>query len=119
MRSVCLASFVFMVSGGALFGCSDDPVVVPQPGNDAAVDVASSQDGTIADTSTADTGAIDASSDVSATFALTSTSFVEGAAIPVANSCKGPTDDSPPLTWTGAPAGVLSYAVTLTGTFTP
>jgi Raf kinase inhibitor-like YbhB/YbcL family protein len=48
-------------------------------------------------------------------FALTSTAFAGGTAIPTANSCKG-ADTSPPLAWTGAPSGAKSFAVVLTDT---
>jgi Raf kinase inhibitor-like YbhB/YbcL family protein len=46
----------------------------------------------------------------SATLALTSTAFAGGAAIPQVHSCDG-TSESPPLAWTGAPAGTQSFAI--------
>lgn len=55
----------------------------------------------------------DASTEASTTpFVLTSTAFVEGGAIPDANSCTGNINQSPPLAWTGAPAGAKSFALT-------
>jgi Raf kinase inhibitor-like YbhB/YbcL family protein len=43
-------------------------------------------------------------------FTLTSTAFRDGAAIPVKHTCDG-VDVSPPLAWTGAPAGTRSFAL--------
>ena len=59
----------------------------------------------------------------SASFTLTSTAFADGAAIPAMYTCDG-ADVSPPLSWTGAPAGTKSFALMLDdpnapgGTFT-
>jgi Raf kinase inhibitor-like YbhB/YbcL family protein len=41
---------------------------------------------------------------------LSSTSFPEGGEIPEVHTCKG-ADASPPLAWTGAPAGTKSFAL--------
>lgn len=41
--------------------------------------------------------------EISSTFVLTSTAFVEGGVIPEVNTCTG-ADISPPLAWSGAPA---------------
>ena len=41
---------------------------------------------------------------------ITSTAFTGGEPIPVKYSCKGE-DISPPLTWSGAPAGTVSFAL--------
>jgi phosphatidylethanolamine-binding protein (PEBP) family uncharacterized protein len=46
-------------------------------------------------------------------FVVTSSAFSGGGAIPLAHTCKG-ANTSPPLTWTGAPAGTASFAVVLT-----
>jgi Raf kinase inhibitor-like YbhB/YbcL family protein len=43
-------------------------------------------------------------------FTLTSTAFRDGAAIPVKHTCDGG-DVSPPLAWSGAPAGTRSFAL--------
>jgi len=43
-------------------------------------------------------------------FTLASDAFVEGGAIPSANTCDG-ADTSPPLSWTGTPAGTVTYAL--------
>jgi len=43
-------------------------------------------------------------------FALTSTAFADGSVIPVQHTCDG-ADRSPPLAWTGAPAGTATYAL--------
>lgn len=68
-----------------------------------------------------DAGATDASSvsvdasdpsdrDASATFALSSSIYKDGEAIPSAYRCASP---SPALSWTAGPAGTLSYALAL------
>ena len=43
-------------------------------------------------------------------FTLTSTAFGDGAAIPIKHTCDG-VDVSPPLAWSGAPAGTRSFAL--------
>ncbi len=43
-------------------------------------------------------------------FALTSPAFTQGTAIPSQYTCEG-ADISPPLAWTGAPAGTKSFAM--------
>ena len=59
----------------------------------------------------------------SASFTLTSTAFADGEAIPATYTCDG-ANVSPPLSWTGAPAGTKSFALMLDdpnapgGTFT-
>lgn len=44
------------------------------------------------------------------TFTLTSAAFAEGAPIPREHTCDG-NDTAPPLAWSGAPAGVLTFAL--------
>src|SRR5205823_13282491 len=43
-------------------------------------------------------------------FALSSTAFKDGAAIPVKHTCDG-ADLSPPLAWSGAPPGTRTFAL--------
>ncbi len=43
-------------------------------------------------------------------FSLTSTAFIDGAAIPRRHSCQGD-DASPPLAWSGPPAGTAAFAL--------
>ncbi|MEO7041358.1 MAG: YbhB/YbcL family Raf kinase inhibitor-like protein [Gemmatimonadaceae bacterium] len=43
-------------------------------------------------------------------FKLTSAAFSEGGSIPTIYTCEGK-DTSPPLSWTGAPAGTRSFAI--------
>lgn len=43
-------------------------------------------------------------------FKLTSSAFVEGGGIPTQYTCEGK-DTSPPLAWSGAPAGTRSFAI--------
>jgi len=45
-----------------------------------------------------------------AAFTLTSSSFTEGMEIPIRHTCDG-TNVSPPLSWSGAPADTMSFAV--------
>jgi Raf kinase inhibitor-like YbhB/YbcL family protein len=47
---------------------------------------------------------------VTATFALTSPSFTDGATIPSQHTCDGP-DRSPALRWSGTPAGTRTFAL--------
>ena len=44
------------------------------------------------------------------TFRLLSSAFQEGATIPRSHTCEGE-DTSPPLGWSGVPAGALSFAI--------
>jgi Raf kinase inhibitor-like YbhB/YbcL family protein len=44
------------------------------------------------------------------TFKLTSSAFTEGGSIPARYTCEGD-DTSPPLAWSGAPAGTRSFAI--------
>jgi Raf kinase inhibitor-like YbhB/YbcL family protein len=46
-------------------------------------------------------------------FTLTSSAFVEGGSIPRTYACDGQ-DTSPPLAWTGAPAGTATLALVMT-----
>jgi Raf kinase inhibitor-like YbhB/YbcL family protein len=43
-------------------------------------------------------------------FVLTSPAFIHNASIPTAHTCEG-ADSSPPLNWSGAPAGTRSFAL--------
>jgi hypothetical protein len=52
-----------------------------------------------------------AKEDIMADFKLTSTAFEDGATIPVLYTCDGK-DISPPLAWSGVPAGTRSFALT-------
>jgi len=44
------------------------------------------------------------------TFSLTSSAFSEGSTIPVPHTCDG-ADRSPPLAWSGAPKGAVTFAL--------
>lgn len=63
--------------------------------------------------STSGQGSTPEASASAATLAVTSTSYAEGAAIPEAFTCDGG-DTSPQLAWSGAPAGTVGFAVTMT-----
>lgn len=62
-----------------------------------------------------DAPAIDAAPDAptGGAFTLTSPTITEGQPIPAVHTCNG-ANTSPALTWTGVPAGTLSFAVVLT-----
>ncbi len=111
MRSALLwVGLVFFVACG---GDDTSSVVPDASGVDAPADTTSSQDGTTADTSPPADVFVpgDAASDVAGKFVLTSSAYAEGGVIPNANSCKG-VNESPPLAWSGAPGGTMSYALT-------
>jgi Raf kinase inhibitor-like YbhB/YbcL family protein len=114
-----------LVFGLALMGCGGNAPTT------TTTDAGATTDTPAADTAAPDTGATDASvtdvpaadvpaADVPAAdvppamFTLTSTAYMEGGAIPVANACTmfaGGTNASPALAWTGAPAGTMSFAL--------
>jgi len=79
-----------MLFGFALLGCGSDPAVAP----DAA-------------------GPAPCTADPVGPLSLTSPSFASCAAIPAVNSCAG-ANTSPPLAWTGEPAGAQSFAIVFT-----
>jgi Raf kinase inhibitor-like YbhB/YbcL family protein len=64
--------------------------------------------GTVATSSAATTSA--ATTSATASIAVTSPAFADGAAIPEEFTCRG-AGTSPPLTWTGLPAGTASVAL--------
>lgn len=80
-----------LLLGLVLAGCSS---------NSAKTVDAAAQDGAASDTP-------------GASLAVTSSAFTEGRTIPVVDTCSG-ANTSPPLAWTGAPGGTLSFAVVLT-----
>jgi Raf kinase inhibitor-like YbhB/YbcL family protein len=47
---------------------------------------------------------------MSMAFSLTSLAFTDGSAVPAKHTCDG-ADVSPPLAWSGAPAGTVSFAL--------
>ncbi len=86
-------------------------------GNTSADSASGGVDGST-DGTTANDGAVDGANDAatdgdaaSGPLVLTSTAFAEGAVIPAAQACN--TNTSPPLAWSGSPAGTLSYAVVM------
>jgi hypothetical protein len=70
--------------------------------------------GSTSSTGGASTSSSTAGSGGMAAFALTSTGFTEGTAIPVKYACSPGANGSPDLSWTAGPIGTLSYAVVLT-----
>lgn len=68
-------------------------------------------DAVAADGGQVDAAAVDAADAGPAPFALTTSAFAEGAAIPAVHACN--THASPPLAWTSGPAGTQSYAVVM------
>ncbi len=69
----------------------------------AALDAATDPDAATVDAARDDTGG-------PVGFTLTSTAYSEGGVIPDVHTCSG-ANTSPPLSWVGAPAGTMSYAV--------
>jgi Raf kinase inhibitor-like YbhB/YbcL family protein len=63
------------------------------------------------DTKTVDAPGLDGTPSIS--LSLTSSAFAEGGIIPAVSTCSG-ANTSPPLSWSGAPAGTQSFAVVLT-----
>lgn len=91
-----------------LAACGDD-------GGGDEVDAASSQADATASTADASGGSADAAAVDSAASAmtLTSSAITNGGAFPLTYACTahGGSDISPPLSWTGAPAGTMAYAL--------
>lgn len=126
MRRVTWLSSVLVLA----VGCNSDPAAV-DAGNDAfaAVDaVVMESDAPVtvdAPVVAVDAPiAVDAPSTIDAPstgFTLTSPAYAEGGVIPRAHVCtrQGGMNTSPPLTWSGAPAGTLSYAVFFTDVSPP
>jgi len=57
------------------------------------------------------------STQTSSSFTLTSSAFVDGGSLPSQYTCDGSggmLSHSPPLAWTGAPSGTVTYALTIT-----
>jgi Raf kinase inhibitor-like YbhB/YbcL family protein len=70
-------------------------------------------DGASADALASRDAAVDGDANVApGTFTLTSTAFAASGSIPAVHTCDG-ANESPPLTWTDAPAGTQSYAVVM------
>ena len=93
-----------------------DAADVPSPDRvvaDAATDVVDAAvDGT-ADVAT-DAAATDAvAADAASAFSLTSPAFVHQGTLPAEYTCDG-VGHSPPLAWTGAPAGTVEFALMMT-----
>ncbi len=105
-----IASMVLSLGSLLFVACSDDAsssgtTGTGQGGATTSTSTAAGQ--TSANASGATTGV-----GGSTAFALTSSGFVEGAAIPAKYAC--PSDVSPDLTWTAAPLGTKGYAIVLT-----
>ncbi len=93
------------VSGGSIDGAQ---------GSDAGSIDAGTADGASGDASTeGGVGADVARPDAVSGLTLTSTAFVNGGTLPVVHTCDG-AGESPPLAWTGAPAGTAGYALMMT-----
>jgi Raf kinase inhibitor-like YbhB/YbcL family protein len=95
-------------SGGG--GGSDAAGSDGKTNDDGSTSIDGASDGPITDANTDD--AADAATDgATGPFLLRSTAFAAGGVIPAAQACN--TNTSPPLSWSGAPAGTQSFAVVM------
>ena len=97
-----LPTLSFVAATLALAACGDD-------GGSTPVDSGGS-----IDVATQDAAAIDAPP--TGTFTLTSTAYADGTTIPPAQACaqRGGMNLSPPLVWSNAPTGTMSFAIVFT-----
>lgn len=104
MTSRCMLSLIVSV---ALFGCGDDggSADATNAANDATATGDAASSAADATSGSADAMAIDGGN-----FTLTSSVMTDGGDFPVMYTCAG-TNVSPPLAWTGAPAGTMAYAL--------
>jgi Raf kinase inhibitor-like YbhB/YbcL family protein len=95
----------FVAAALAVAGCDtgDGRALDPPPPGATAPPIA---------TSTTATTAVLGTTGEAATMTLASPAFVEGGPIPARQSCDGE-ELSPPLTWSGVPAGTVELAVTV------
>lgn len=93
------AVFAVVACGGSKESNNKDTV--------SGKDVATSSDTIVADTVVADT------THTSGTFKLESSEWKEGQEVPAKYKCNADPVDSPPLSWSGAPAGTKSFIVTV------
>lgn len=108
VRQASLSMIGFALALGAgVAACSSDN---NKGGSGGAVGTGGNTAGTGGSTATVDASTGDAAA---ATMTLTSSALTEGATFAATNTCAG-VNTSPPLSWTGAPAGTMSYAVALT-----
>ena len=108
MKRISLAA-IFISAMLLLTACSGvaiDPVENEPESNQAAGELASTEE---ADSDTSESELAVEEQEVSS-MKLTSPAFEAGSAIPEEFSCDGE-DMSPPLRWSGAPAGVASFAL--------
>ncbi len=102
-------------SSGGVPGDGGTPVLDAAAPDTSTSSDAAGRDGA-GDATTSDSGVVDASV-VDATdaapvpFALTTTAFAQGTAIPAVHACNA--HMSPPLAWTPGPAGTQSYALVM------
>lgn len=116
-RAIVVVSTVLaLAAAGGCSGASSEPSV----NDDASTDPASTSDvATISDAGVdasddrtlLDEG--DGGADASATFVVTSTAFVANGTLPARFTCDAE-GVSPPLAWSGAPAGTVEYALVMT-----
>lgn len=99
---------VVVVLAAAVAGCADDGRALRAPAPGATAPATAS--------STTAPPAFDPpgrSQDTPSSLELTSAAFAPGAAIPGRHACSGE-NLSPPLSWTGVPAGTVELAITVT-----
>jgi Raf kinase inhibitor-like YbhB/YbcL family protein len=100
-RAAAFLALPFALLFAGVFACTEKTTIV----NEAPAEAGTSSSGGESD---AGGGTEEPAEPVP--FALTSSAFAEGDALPVKYSCKG-TNVSPPLEWTKGPEGTKSYTI--------
>jgi Raf kinase inhibitor-like YbhB/YbcL family protein len=105
-----VAAVAAVLFGLAVAACGDDGRALRDPAPDQTTTSAPPA----TPTSGASAGSVvgDGSTSSTEPLRLSSPAFADGAAIPAAYSCRG-ADVSPPLAWTGVPAGTAELAVVM------
>ena len=104
---------VAVAAAGALAACgarSDEGPAGADGGADLTSDGAAPSDAGAADAPLTTDAAADAGSEDAGRFTVTSVSFADGGALPAEFTCDG-AGTSPPLAWSGVPAGTVELAI--------
>jgi len=119
VSSVVLGALLVLAS------CGEDSAAIPGPGDGSSSGTSGSvddgggttptNDGGSSSGDPADSGGGDFGDEDAGPFTLTSTAYTEGGMIPQKHVCATDSGQnaSPPLAWSGAPAGAQSYAIVM------